>query len=123
VVRRPGTRARPPPGPVECDVAARHLTILERRAPWREDFGPEWTTFPIARLRYTAADKTWTLFRRYRDLVARGRWSDLNRAFKQSLDVELTFENLRSAALFTVARGGVEPPTFRFSGVRSMRRR
>jgi hypothetical protein len=46
---------------VECEVAPRHLTIVERRAPWREDFGPEWTSFPIARLRYTAADKTWTL--------------------------------------------------------------
>jgi hypothetical protein len=45
---------------VECQVAPRHLTIIERRAPWREDFGPEWTTFPIARLRYTAADKLWT---------------------------------------------------------------
>lgn len=47
---------------VECDVAARHLTIVERRAPWREDFGPEWTSVPIARLRYTAATKTWTLY-------------------------------------------------------------
>ena len=42
---------------VECEVAPRHLTIIERRAPWREDFGPEWTSFPIARLRYTAADQ------------------------------------------------------------------
>ena len=24
---------------VECEVAPRHLTIVERRAPWREDFG------------------------------------------------------------------------------------
>lgn len=38
---------------VECDVAARHLTLLECRPPWREDFGPHWTRFPIARLRYT----------------------------------------------------------------------
>ena len=38
---------------IECEVAPRHLTIVERRAPWREDFGPEWTAFPIARLRYT----------------------------------------------------------------------
>ena len=53
---------------VECEVAPRHLTIVERRAPWREDFGPEWTTFPIARLRYTAADKSWTLYWRDRNL-------------------------------------------------------
>lgn len=53
---------------VECEVAARHLTIVERRAPWREDFGPEWTSFPIARLRYTAASKMWTLYWRDRNL-------------------------------------------------------
>jgi hypothetical protein len=52
---------------VECDVALRHLTIVERRAPWRED-GSEWTTLPIARLRYSAADRTWTLFSRDRNL-------------------------------------------------------
>ncbi len=53
---------------VECEVAPRHLTIIERRVPWREDFGPEWTSFPIARLRYTAADKSWTLYWRDRNL-------------------------------------------------------
>jgi hypothetical protein len=40
---------------VECQIASRHLTIIERRAPWRQDLGPEWTSFPIARLRYTIA--------------------------------------------------------------------
>ncbi|MGZ4528531.1 MAG: DUF3024 domain-containing protein [Mycobacterium sp.] len=34
---------------VECDVAPRHLTICECRPPWLEDFGPDWTRFPIAR--------------------------------------------------------------------------
>jgi Protein of unknown function (DUF3024) len=53
---------------VECQVAPRHLTIVERRAPWREDLGPEWTSFPIARLRYTAASKSWTLYWRDRNL-------------------------------------------------------
>ncbi len=53
---------------VECEIAPRHLTIVERRAPWREDFGPEWTTFPIARLGYTVADKSWTLYWRDRNL-------------------------------------------------------
>ena len=38
---------------VECDVAPRYLTICECRPPWREDFGPDWTRFPIARLHYT----------------------------------------------------------------------
>jgi hypothetical protein len=53
---------------VECQVAPRHLTIVERRAPWREDSGPEWTSFPIARLRYTAAGNSWTLYWRDRNL-------------------------------------------------------
>lgn len=53
---------------VECDVAPRHLTITERRAPWREDLGSAWTSFPIARLRYTAVDRSWTLYRRDRNL-------------------------------------------------------
>jgi hypothetical protein len=53
---------------VECEVATRHHTIVERRAPWREDFGPEWTSSRIARLRYTAVDKSWTLYWRDRNL-------------------------------------------------------
>ena len=66
---------------VECEVAPRHLTIVERRAPWREDFGPEWSTFPIACLRYTAADKSWTLYWRDRKprtrLEYEAKWSQL----------------------------------------------
>jgi Protein of unknown function (DUF3024) len=53
---------------VECEATPSHLTIVERRAPWRENDGPEWSTLPIARLRYTAADTTWTLFSRDRNL-------------------------------------------------------
>lgn len=53
---------------VECDVAPTHLTVVERRAPWREDCGPEWSSLPIARLRYTGARKTWALYWRDRNL-------------------------------------------------------
>jgi len=53
---------------VECEVASRHLTIVERRAPWRQDRGSEWTSFPIARLHDKAADKTWALHWRDRNL-------------------------------------------------------
>lgn len=53
---------------VECELAPRHLTIVERRPPWRADLGPGWTTLPVARLRYTAADATWTLCWRDRNL-------------------------------------------------------
>jgi hypothetical protein len=53
---------------LECDIAPRHLTIVERRAPWRAEPGADWTTTPIARLKYSAADATWTLCWRDRNL-------------------------------------------------------
>jgi hypothetical protein len=53
---------------IECDVAPRHLTICECRPPRREDFGPDWTRFPIARLHYTKATGLWTLYWRDRNL-------------------------------------------------------
>jgi hypothetical protein len=53
---------------VECEVAARHLTIVECRPPWREDMGTEWTRFPIARLRYSKGSRSWALYWRDRNL-------------------------------------------------------
>ena len=53
---------------VECDVTLRHLTIVECRPPWRPEGGPAWTRFPIARLRYTKASRSWSLFWRDRHL-------------------------------------------------------
>lgn len=52
----------------DIDVDPRSVTILECRPPWREDFGPEWTRFPIARLRYTKARREWALYWRDRHL-------------------------------------------------------
>ncbi len=46
------------------------VTIVERRAPWREDYGPDWTTSPVARFRHTAKTRLWTLYWRDRN----GRW-------------------------------------------------
>jgi Protein of unknown function (DUF3024) len=68
LVRRAGAEDARHQVRVECQLAPRYLMIVERRAPWRADFGPKWTTFPIARLRYTAADKAWTLYWRDRNL-------------------------------------------------------
>lgn len=51
---------------VEVDIARRHLTIVETRPPWRPDLGPEWTRFPIARLRYTKTTGFWDLYWRDR---------------------------------------------------------
>lgn len=53
---------------VECEVAARHVTVVECRAPWRADIGPEWTRLPVARLTYTKGNVTWTLYYRDRNL-------------------------------------------------------
>jgi len=53
---------------VECDAGPRHLTIVESRPPGREGTGPEWTRCPIARLRYTQANRTWALYWRDRNL-------------------------------------------------------
>jgi hypothetical protein len=60
---------------VEAVVSRGAVTIVERRAPWREDFGPEWTTGAIARLRYAASTGLWTVF--WRDRNARWHRYDL----------------------------------------------
>jgi hypothetical protein len=46
----------------ELDVTDRTVTILECRPPRRPDFGPEWTRFPVARLRYTKTRREWSLY-------------------------------------------------------------
>lgn len=52
---------------IEAEVSDRSVTVVECRAPWREDYGPEWTRRGIARLRFTAKYHHWTLY-----------WSDRN---------------------------------------------
>lgn len=52
----------------ELDVTATTVTILECRPPWRADYGPNWTRFPIARLRYTKTRRQWSLYSRDRNL-------------------------------------------------------
>jgi hypothetical protein len=53
---------------LEVEVTATAVTIVERRAPWRPEAGPEWTTFPIARIRYSPPTRRWTLYWRDRNL-------------------------------------------------------
>jgi hypothetical protein len=55
---------------VDRDARAGYLTIVECRPPCREGLGREWTRFPIARLRYARATRSWTLY-----------WSDRNLRF------------------------------------------
>ena len=41
---------------------------MECCPPWRLDYGPEWTRFPVARLRYAKARGEWSLYWRDRNL-------------------------------------------------------
>jgi DUF3024 family protein len=45
---------------VEHNVRGSTVTIVEVRAPWREDFGSEWIRRPVAQLRYDGAH--WRLY-------------------------------------------------------------
>jgi DUF3024 family protein len=45
---------------LEHSVRGNAITILERRPPWREDFGPEWSSTKVAQLRYDGG--LWTLY-------------------------------------------------------------
>jgi Protein of unknown function (DUF3024) len=54
----------------EVELTRGAATILECRAPWREDFGPEWTKRGVARLKYTIKSGLWTPY--YSD--RNGRW-------------------------------------------------
>lgn len=45
---------------LEQRVRGNAITIVERRPPWREDFGPEWSSTKVAQLRYDRG--LWTLY-------------------------------------------------------------
>ncbi len=47
---------------VEFELERQAVNIVERRPQWRDDFGPEWSRLPIARLRYVASRRLWTLY-------------------------------------------------------------
>lgn len=50
---------------IEYEIRGNSVTIVERRPPWREDFGPEWSRLTVAQLRYE--NEKWALY-----------WSDRN---------------------------------------------
>jgi hypothetical protein len=47
---------------VECHIAARYLTIVERRPLRTGDTESEWAVHPVARLRFTKKTGLWTLY-------------------------------------------------------------
>jgi Protein of unknown function (DUF3024) len=68
---------------LETVVRGSAITIMERRAPWRDDIGPEWSRLKVAQLRYDHG--AWTLYwadrngrwLRYPDLAPSPRLDDL----------------------------------------------
>jgi len=74
---------------VEANVDGNTVTIIERRAPWRPDFGPEWTAGPVARLRYVHKYRHWTLF--WRDRNQRWHHYDL---IEPAVDVTLLLDEI-----------------------------
>ena len=90
------------------------MTIVECRAPWREEDGPEWTRFPIARLRYTKADRTWSLYWRDRNL----RFHEYDRIGPSArIDELLTEIDRDPTAIFWGCPGG-STPVLALRGVR-----
>ena len=47
---------------LECSVRGNSITVVERRPPWSEIVGPEWTSMKIAQLRYDDRSRLWTLY-------------------------------------------------------------
>lgn len=47
---------------MEVDVRGKTVTIVECRPPWPGDAGPEWTREGVARMKFDAEDKKWTLY-------------------------------------------------------------
>jgi hypothetical protein len=64
---------------VQAELDGNAVTIVERRPPWRPGLGTEWTSSPIARLRYVARDKLWSLY-----------WRDRNSKWHRYTDVRPT---------------------------------
>jgi hypothetical protein len=52
---------------VEFTLRGNAITIVERRPPWRADFGEEWSSLKIAQLRYRPGTGLWSLLWRNRN--------------------------------------------------------
>jgi len=55
---------------LECSVRGNAITMVERRPPWCEDFGPDWSSTRVAQLRFDPALEAWVLY----CSDANGRW-------------------------------------------------
>ena len=46
---------------IECSRRGRAITIVERRPPWKPEYGPAWSSVHVAQLRFDDASQAWTL--------------------------------------------------------------
>ncbi len=73
---------------IEVDETARGVTIHEARPPWDQLAGRHWIRTPIARLRYVASRREWTLYRP----DATGRFRRYDRAAPTRFVADLLLE-------------------------------
>lgn len=52
---------------LEYRVRGNTITIYECRLPWREDFGPDWTSMRICSMQWDPERRRWTLYARNRN--------------------------------------------------------
>lgn len=64
---------------LEFTVRGNGITIVERRPPWRADFGADWSSMKIAQLRFDPTARTWSLW-----------WADRNGRWGRYWDVDAT---------------------------------
>jgi hypothetical protein len=55
---------------LEFSVRGNAITIMERRPPWRDDLGPDWSSTKVAQLRFEPTGQAWDLY----CSDASGRW-------------------------------------------------
>ena len=46
---------------LECSRRGNSISIVERRPPWKPEYGPEWTSMLIAQLRFDPKSARWSL--------------------------------------------------------------
>jgi len=52
---------------IEYKIRGNTITIYECRPPWREDFGPDWTSMRICSMQWDPKTELWTLYARNRN--------------------------------------------------------
>jgi len=62
---------------MEYKIRGNSVTLIERRPPWRPELPPEWSSMPVAQIRFE--DGNWVLY-----------WSDRNSRWHRYWDLDPT---------------------------------